>query len=73
MKPAKPEIYLDNAATYWSPGYSRFGNPSSLHQKGLAASYILNKSRNIIAERLNCLPREIIFTSGGTESDNLAI
>lgn len=73
MKPAKPEIYLDNAATYWSPRYSRFGNPSSLHQKGLAASYILNKSRNIIAERLNCLPREIIFTSGGTESDNLAI
>lgn len=67
------EIYLDNAATYWYPGNESFGNPSSLHNIGQKAFESLNKSRNMIAERLNCPPREIIFTSGGTESDNLAI
>lgn len=67
------EVYLDNAATYWYPGCDNFGNSSSLHNLGRIASEKLAVSRNMIAETLNCRPIEIIFTSGGTESDNLAI
>lgn len=77
------EIYLDNAATtpvrkevmeavlpYFSENY---GNPSSFHYKGLKAKNALENARNKIANTLNCSPDEIIFTSGGTESINLAI
>ena len=50
-----------------------YGNPSSLHNKGLEAEKILKEARRKIADKLAVLPEEIIFTSGGTESNNLAI
>ncbi|MFA4946040.1 MAG: cysteine desulfurase family protein [Candidatus Micrarchaeia archaeon] len=75
--------YLDNAATTqvdprvvkaMLPFYSkRFGNPSSLHAWGRDAAEALEESRATLAKALNCVPEEIFFTSGGTESDNLAI
>ena len=50
-----------------------YGNPSSLHSKGFAAAKEMTAAREIIAERLSAQPGEIYFTSGGTESDNIAI
>ena len=50
-----------------------WGNPSSLHSAGNSAKAILDESRETIADKLRCSPGEIYFTSGGTESDNLAI
>ncbi len=76
-------VYLDNGATTMVdkevvkamlPYFTeKFGNPSSLHTYGQEAKQALEKSREIIAKKINALPEEIIFTSGGTESDNLAI
>lgn len=75
-------IYLDNAATTaldprvieaMNKAYSAFGNPSSLHFFGQEAKSLLDQSRDIVAEFLNCKPTEVIFTSGGSESNNLAI
>lgn len=76
-------IYLDNAATtclapevldammpYLSNNY---GNPSSTHAHGRQAKAGIVASRKKIAELLNCQPNEIVFTSGGTEADNMAI
>ena len=78
-----PSIYLDYAATtpmrpevveamtpYF---YETFGNPSSSHQFGLLAQRSLHESRERVAACIGVQPGEIIFTSGGTESDNLAI
>lgn len=75
--------YLDHSATtptdprvveamlpYWT---TVFGNPSSLHTAGKTAKNALNHARETIAAVLNCTPAELIFTSGGTESDNLAL
>ena len=77
------EIYLDNAATTKTLEESaklmlsimteEYGNPSSIHRKGFAAEKHIKKAREIVAGVLDCEPKEIIFTSGGTESDNLAI
>jgi cysteine desulfurase len=50
-----------------------FGNPSSIHHYGQAARAMLDDSRRQIAALLNCSDGEVVFTSGGTESDNLAI
>lgn len=76
-------IYLDYAATTpvipevlqaMTPYFSdQFGNPNSSHTYGLEAKKALDKARSTIAQILNCEPSEIIFTSGGTESNNLAI
>jgi len=76
-------IYLDHSATTpvdplvleaMLPFYTEhFGNASSLHQFGQEAHDALDQSRNIIAKKINARPTELIFTSGGTESDNLAI
>jgi cysteine desulfurase len=76
-------IYLDNAATTQvAPGvraemdkiYSGvFGNPSSIHSFGQEARQIVEDSRSSIAKFLKCQSDELIFTSGGSESDNLAI
>ncbi len=76
-------IYLDHSATTPTdprvvaamlPHFTQdFGNPSSLHDVGKAAARILNESRETIAHVLNCDPSEMIFTSGGTESSNLAL
>src|SRR5690349_9937928 len=76
-------IYLDHSATtptdprvvakmlpYWT---ETFGNPSSLHNIGKAASDALQTARVTIAEVLKCEPDELVFTSGGTESNNLAL
>ena len=77
------KIYLDYAATIpvdhrileaMKPYFlSRFGNASSLHKFGQEARRALEDSREKIAKLINADPSEIIFTSGGTESDNLAI
>lgn len=75
-------IYLDNAATTsinpkvikaMNESYQYFGNPSSLHTFGQEARKLVDQSRDIVAQFLNCKPTEVIFTSGGSESDNLAI
>ena len=50
-----------------------YGNPSSIHQIGMAAKDALQTAREQIARCLGCMPKEIFFTSGGTESDNQAI
>ncbi len=77
------EIYLDNAATTKAlPEVTAavvdalentYANPSSLHRFGLKSEKILNNSRKIITDYLGVKTKEIIFTSGGTESNNLAI
>ena len=77
------QIYLDNAATTAiDPAVvetmtrvlsENFGNPSSSHAKGREAKALIETSRRSIAKWLNCEPSEIIFTSGGTEADNMAI
>ena len=77
------EIYLDNSATTRVSKEAAekalymmtecYGNPSSLHSKGFAAEKEMTAAREIIAERLSAQPGEIYFTSGGTESDNIAI
>lgn len=77
------EIYLDNAATtkvceeavaiMENVMRNDFGNPSSLHGKGIQAEQYVKNARKIIAKSLKCDEREIIFTSGGTESNNLAL
>ncbi|WP_104201056.1 cysteine desulfurase family protein [Cryobacterium sp. Y29] len=76
-------IYLDNAATtpvrrealeaLWPHLTGSFGNPSSHHQVGEAAAAALLEARRSVAQSLGCRPGEVVFTSGGTESDNLAI
>lgn len=83
MKVTKNKIvYLDYAATTpLSPEVKKemdlaldiYGNPSSLHSKGYEAKMALDGAREKIAKILNCRADEIIFTGGGTESDNLAI
>lgn len=50
-----------------------YGNPSSLHSLGAAAEQELNAARQKVARLLGCRPQEVIFTSGGTESNNLAV
>ena len=76
-------IYVDNAATTamsdsaikaMTPYLKEvYGNPSSLHTVGQVAKEALDAAREKIAKCLNCEPREVYFTSGGSEADNLAI
>ena len=75
-------FYLDNSATTplgvkakekIEEMLSNFGNPSSLHSVGLLAEKEVTLAREIIAKSLSSRPDEIFFTSGGTESDNIAI
>ncbi len=77
------EAYLDNSATTVVVAPVKdimiktmcedFGNPSSLHLKGVDAEKYVKKAREIIAKSLKVDEKEIIFTSGGTESNNLAL
>lgn len=77
------EIYLDNSATTKPyPEVTKkiinaltevYGNPSSLHRLGQESRQELERARQIIADTLVVEPKELYFTSGGTESDNLAI
>lgn len=76
-------IYLDNAATTpvvpkaleaaWPWLTSEFGNPSSTHELGHRANQALENARTQVATWLECPTSDIVFTSGGTEGDNLAI
>ena len=50
-----------------------FGNPSSIHKYGTEAKKAVEKARRQVASLINCEPSEIVFTSGGTESNNYAI
>ncbi len=53
--------------------YEYFGNPSSTHEYGLKTKEAVEKARNQVADLINCSPKEVIFTSGGTESNNYAL
>ena len=76
-------VYLDNNAT--SPllpevfeamrpyFFDKFGNASSIHQQGQQARAAVEHAREHVADLVNCRPAEIVFTSGGTEGDNLAL
>ena len=75
-------VYLDHAATTpilpeaaaaMTALLGRVGNASSLHASGREARRVVEESRERIAKALSCRPGEVVFTSGGTESDNLAI
>ncbi len=76
-------IYLDNSATtkpwpevleaYQKATQTYFGNPSSLHRLGTEADTLFQKARQAVAKLLGAHTEEIIFTSGGTEGNNLAI
>lgn len=77
------EVYLDNSSTtrayrkcaeaVASVMYNSYGNPSSLHRKGIEAEKLIKQAKEQVADTLKASPGEIYFTSGGTESDNLAI
>ena len=76
-------VYLDNNATSpllpevfdaMRPYFlEKFGNASSIHQQGQQARAAVEHAREQVAELLNCRPAEVVFTSGGTEGDNLAL
>ncbi len=77
------EVYLDNSATtraYPEVGdvvykvmCQDYGNPSSMHRKGVEAEHYVKAAKEILAKVLKVNTKEIFFTSGGTESDNLAL
>lgn len=77
------EAYFDNAATTQTAKEVRelvnrvmetdYGNPSSRHQKGVTAGQYIKEAQEQIAKTLKVEPKEIIFTSGGTESNNMAL
>jgi cysteine desulfurase len=75
-------VYLDHAATTpmlpeaidaMTAEMAHVGNPSSLHASGRRARRVVEESREIIAEAMGARPSEVVFTSGGTEADNLAV
>lgn len=76
-------VYLDNSATTFVDQavldvmndcyLNNCGNPSSLHGLGVDAERVMKQSRQIIADEIGCEQSEIIFTSGGTEANNIAI
>lgn len=77
------DSYLDNAATtrvdneaaqaVLAMMMENYGNPSSLHSRGLRAERALAEARDAVARSLGAVPEEITFTSGGTEANNLAL
>lgn len=77
------ELYLDNSATtrvsdtvaekVYKMMVENYGNPSSLHSKGLQAQHSVEDARNTLANALGVTSSEIYFTSGGTEANNLAV
>ncbi|MFA8437813.1 cysteine desulfurase family protein [Pueribacillus sp. YX66] len=76
-------IYLDNSATtepykevietFTTVSEKFYGNPSSLHEKGWETERLIERARQLIGKYLHVKPQEIVFTSGGTEGNNLAI
>ncbi|MGZ6754470.1 MAG: cysteine desulfurase family protein [Nocardioides sp.] len=80
--PPQGTVYLDHAATTpmlpaaveaMTRHLLDVGNPSSLHASGRQARRVVEESRETIAQALGCRPGEVVFTSGGTEADNLAL
>ena len=76
------QVYLDHAATSpmlpealaaMTEELAQVGNPSSLHNAGRRARRVVEESREQIAQVYGARPSEVVFTSGGTEADNLAI
>ena len=77
------EVYLDNSATtkcfeevaqlMGKVMTQDYGNPSSMHNKGVEGEHYLRHAREVIAKNLKVNEKEILFTSGGTESDNMAL
>jgi cysteine desulfurase len=67
--PLLPEV-LEAMRPYW---IEQFGNASSIHQRGQHARAAVDRARESVARLLNCRAAEIVFTSGGTESDNMAL
>ena len=77
------EVYLDNSATTRCFNEvaqlavkvmaQDYGNPSSMHLKGVEGEKYLRHAREVIAKNLKVNEKEILFTSGGTESDNMAL
>ncbi|GAB2983685.1 cysteine desulfurase family protein [Nocardioides montaniterrae] len=79
---SRPTVYLDHAATTpmvdaaieaMTRQLRDVGNASSLHASGRRARRIVEESRETVARALGCRPGEVVFTSGGTEADNLAL
>lgn len=77
-----PEVYLDHAATSpmlpeaidaMTEEFAHLGNPSSLHNAGRRARRVVEESREQLAEVFGARASEVVFTSGGTEADNLAV
>ena len=77
-----PSIYLDHAATTpmspaalsaMSEQLRQLGNPSSLHTHGRATRKTLEDAREVIAQKIDCLASEVIFTASGTEANNIAL
>mgnify|MGYP002623297381 FL=1 len=75
-------VYLDHAATTpvrpevladLTDGFGVLGNASSLHAAGRQARRVVEEARETVADALGCTPHEVVFTSGGTEADNLAV
>jgi len=83
MERPRRTVYLDHAATtavdpqvvdaMWPYFTEKYGNASSIYRLGREAASALDEARRTVATILNCEPREVIFTSCGTESDNLAL
>jgi cysteine desulfurase len=67
--PLLPEVF-EAMRPFW---IEHFGNASSIHQQGQYARAAVEQARDTIAHMLHCRASEIVFTSGGTESDNLAL
>ena len=77
------EVYLDNSATtrcfdevaqlMYKIMCEDYGNPSSMHHKGVEAEQYLRYAKETLAKLLKVNEKEILFTSGGTESDNIAL
>jgi cysteine desulfurase len=79
---SSPVTYLDHAATTpmipealaaMSDQLHALGNPSSLHASGRAARRVVEEARETVAQALGARPSDVVFTAGGTESDNLAV
>ena len=82
VAPGRGSAYLDHAATTpmlpaalaaMTDELRQLGNPSSLHSAGRRARRVVEESREIIAAAYGARPSEVVFTSGGTEADNLAV
>lgn len=81
-QPTSADAYLDHAATTsirpaalaaWAQNAEQVGNPSSLHTAGRASRRVVEEAREAIAANLGVRPNDVVFTSGGTEADNIAI